>query len=227
MPVEHIQAEELAYWYLRLNGCLTIPNFVVHPDSGSNQRTDIDVLAARFPFRGGELPGMKDDEFFERCQSQTLILLTEVKTSRCSLNRAWLDAESDALEKVICAAGFFPRHEVPPVATSLRESGQYRSQLYRISFLALGGETDEHLATKYPEMPQILWRGVLVFIHARFRAFRRQKRSHPQWDNIRPAALDPIGPHAGLGEICRFRPGHWQYGITSRKDRHFPRLSAS
>ncbi|HEV3146870.1 MAG TPA: hypothetical protein VGZ47_23485 [Gemmataceae bacterium] len=56
-------AEELAYWYLRLNGCFTIPNFVVHPDSGTNQKTDIDVFAVRFPFRA-ELPGMKDDEFF-------------------------------------------------------------------------------------------------------------------------------------------------------------------
>jgi len=99
MPEQPIRAEELAYWYLRLNGCFTIPNFVVHPDSGTNQKTDIDVLAARFPFRGGELPGMKDDEFFERCRAQTLILLTEVKTSRCSLNRAWLNPESDALQR--------------------------------------------------------------------------------------------------------------------------------
>jgi len=176
-----IQTEGLAYWYLRLNGCFTTRNFVVHPDSGTNQKTDIDVLAVRFPFRG-ELSGMKDDEFFERCRTQTLVLLAEVKTSRCSLNRSWLNPDSDALERVIRAAGLFPRHEVPPVGASLRKSGQYRSQLYRVSFLALGDERDEDLAATYPEMPQILWPGVLTFIHERFRGFRRQKRSHTQWD---------------------------------------------
>ena len=50
-----IHPEKLAYWYLRLNGFLTIPNFVVHPDNGSNQKTDIDILGVRFPYRAENL----------------------------------------------------------------------------------------------------------------------------------------------------------------------------
>jgi hypothetical protein len=180
-----LRAEDLGYWYLRLNGCFTIPNFVVHPDSGSNQKTDIDVLAARFPFRGDELPGMKDDAFFESCRTQTLVLLAEIKNSRCSLNRSWINPDSDALDRVLRAAGMFPKHKVVHVAGALRKSGQFRSsQLYRVSFLAIGGEIDEDLQTQYPDMPQILWPQVLAFIHKRFRAFRPQKRSHPQWDKL-------------------------------------------
>jgi hypothetical protein len=42
--------EKIAYWFFRLNGCATITNFVVHPDRRGSQRTDVDVLAVRFPY---------------------------------------------------------------------------------------------------------------------------------------------------------------------------------
>ena len=62
-PKFNIDAERLAYWYLRLNGCLTIQNFVVHPDKGREQKTDVDILAVRFPHRAELLHNsMKDDE---------------------------------------------------------------------------------------------------------------------------------------------------------------------
>ena len=48
--------ETIAYWFFRLNGCATITNFVVHPDRRGSQRTDVDVLAVRFPQQAGELP---------------------------------------------------------------------------------------------------------------------------------------------------------------------------
>jgi len=47
----YITSEQLAYWYLRLNGFLSISNFVVHPDTGGQQRTDVDILGVRFPYR--------------------------------------------------------------------------------------------------------------------------------------------------------------------------------
>jgi hypothetical protein len=49
--MEEISSEKLAYWYLRLNGFLTITNFIVHPDFGRSQRTDVDILGCRFPYR--------------------------------------------------------------------------------------------------------------------------------------------------------------------------------
>jgi len=49
-----IEAEKLAGWYFRLNGCLTIPNFNIHEDAGIGQRREIDIsdLPDRF---GGTL----------------------------------------------------------------------------------------------------------------------------------------------------------------------------
>jgi len=46
-----LNPDTVAYWFFRLNGCSTITNFVVHPDRRGSQRTDVDVLAVRFPYR--------------------------------------------------------------------------------------------------------------------------------------------------------------------------------
>src|SRR2546423_1250095 len=43
--------ELLADWFFRLNGCATIQNFVLHPNLAGSQRTDVDLIAVRFPYR--------------------------------------------------------------------------------------------------------------------------------------------------------------------------------
>src|SRR2546426_644182 len=40
----------------RLNGFLTIRNFVIHPERGNDQRTDVDILGVRFPHRSELFP---------------------------------------------------------------------------------------------------------------------------------------------------------------------------
>ena len=75
-----ITSEQLAYWYLRLNGFLTIQNFIVHPDSGSEQRTDADVLGVRFPYRAELKPNpMVDDVPFTKVADKPFIVMVEVK----------------------------------------------------------------------------------------------------------------------------------------------------
>jgi hypothetical protein len=41
--------EELAYWYLRLNGFFPISNFVVHRSLDVPNTSDVDVVAVRPP----------------------------------------------------------------------------------------------------------------------------------------------------------------------------------
>jgi len=53
--------EELAYWYLRLNGFFPISNFVVHRSSGVTYSADVDVLAIRPPFVFEEVGGQPYD----------------------------------------------------------------------------------------------------------------------------------------------------------------------
>lgn len=54
-------AEELAYWYFRLNGFFPITNFVLHRGTGTGHSADIDLLAVRFPYVSEEVGGNEHD----------------------------------------------------------------------------------------------------------------------------------------------------------------------
>lgn len=67
VPID-LNPESVAHWFFRLNGCATIKNFVVHPDQCGSQRTDVDVLAIRFPHRSELLTSdepMQDHKVFD------------------------------------------------------------------------------------------------------------------------------------------------------------------
>ena len=53
--------EEIAYWYLRLNGFFPITNLVIHRSSRIDHSSDCDVLAIRMPFVYEEIGGQSDD----------------------------------------------------------------------------------------------------------------------------------------------------------------------
>lgn len=180
-PILRIRAEQLAYWYLRLNGFLTIPNFIVHPEEGRNQETDVDVLAVRFPFRA-ELRTMQDDEPFVRVRGKAFIAFAEVKANVCGLNGPWTNPDRQNMHKVLRALGAFPPAEDEVVAAALYERGWYQSQLYYVSLVCLGREESPEVAANYPKVPQVTWSTALTFIFNRFHEYRRQKESHGQWD---------------------------------------------
>ncbi|MPZ20232.1 MAG: hypothetical protein GEV06_20285 [Luteitalea sp.] len=183
MPAQNmrIRAEQLGYWYLRLNGFLTIPNFIVHPEQGRNQETDVDILAVRFPYRA-ELRTMQDDQPFTRISGKSFIALAEIKSKVCALNGPWTNPDRQNMHKVLRAVGAFPAAENEIAAAALYERGFYQSQLYHTSLLCLGEEESPEVATNYPKMPQMTWFKALSFIYTRFDSYRRQKESHGQWD---------------------------------------------
>jgi hypothetical protein len=190
-----IQAEQLGYWYLRLNGFLTITNFIVHPEQGRNQETDVDILGVRFPYRS-ELKTMQDDEPFTRVRSRSFIALVEVKSKMCGLNGPWTNPDRQNMHKVLRAIGSFPMAENEIAATALYERGVYQSQLYHVALVCLGAEQSPDVATNYPKVPQITWFKALSFIYLRFAAHRRQKESHGQWNSQGQALWD-------VSERCR------------------------
>jgi len=178
-----IHPEQLAYWHLRLNGFLTIPNFIVHPDQGSNQETEIDILGVRFPYRAENLNRpMKDDPQFTRYRDKSFIAIAEVKSGRCALNGPWTNPARKNMLRVLRAIGAFPKIEAALVAEELYKNGCYASQLYYVSLLCFGRESSIEVAECYPHVPQILWTEVLGFIYRRFQEYRYQKASHQQWD---------------------------------------------
>ena len=157
-----IDCEKLAYWYFRLNGFLTIENFVVHPNSGSQQRTEIDIIAARFPYRT-ELPEnenpMLDDKRLVLKPDKIRIVLAEVKKGMCKLNSAWHDKGN--MQQILSALGAFDRETSMLVSDGLYEHGYYEDDNFLLSLCCLGRENNVALCKKLPKVPQLSWYDVL------------------------------------------------------------------
>src|SRR5688572_7621938 len=142
-----LQSEALAYWYFRLNGCLTITNFVVHREIGRDQRTDVDVIAVRFPYRAELLINpMQDDALVAADRHRTRIILAEIKVSRCNLNGPWTDPARKNMLRVLRAIGPFPRDLTPSLAEDLYEHGIHIDSLYNMSLFCIGSERNEEIA---------------------------------------------------------------------------------
>lgn len=83
--------EALAYWYLRLNGCFPLADFVMHRGETLKYTSDCDVLAVRPPYVSEEIGGQPDDwdprlsQFFEN--ECTLGIICEAKTGAYDLEK--------------------------------------------------------------------------------------------------------------------------------------------
>lgn len=85
------QAEELASWYLRLNGFLLVENFVIHKETeveakDAKHSSDADLLSVRFPHAeekiGAKLLECDDEVLFDLFnKKKVLALIVEVKSS--------------------------------------------------------------------------------------------------------------------------------------------------
>ncbi len=180
-----ITAEQLTYWYLRLNGFLTIQNFIVHPDLGSEQRTDADILGVRFPYRAELKPKpMIDDVPFAQITDKPFIIMAEVKTSVCNLNGPWKEPQKENLQRVLRAVGSFPESNIETAAKAIYTSGTFSNNVYHISLACFGASVNSEISKKFPSVPQILWDKVLAFIYDRFKTYPDQKASHGQWDDV-------------------------------------------
>jgi len=133
-----IRSEDLAYWFLRLNGFLTIQNFVVHPDEGRDQRTDVDILGVRFPHRKELLNNPMEDYPLLTNNKKSLVVFCEVKTGTCSLNGPWTTPGKKNMQRVLKALGTHPQKSISKIAAMLYKHGKYRDRKSEISLLCIG-----------------------------------------------------------------------------------------
>lgn len=145
-------AEKLAYWYFRLNGCLTIEDFIVHPDDRGSQRTDADILGVRFPYRSELATAsspMEDAEPFREL-TKPLLFIAEVKVGKCHLNGPWTRPERENMERVLNALGAFPPKEVPRAAQALYEENRYECADFLMHMFALGRQINQNYRRTRP-----------------------------------------------------------------------------
>lgn len=171
--------ERLAYWYLRLNGFLTIENFVVHPDAGSNQRTDADLLAVRFKHRAELLENsMQDDPLVAECNAYANVIIAEVKTRQCALNGPWTREEDQNIQRVLKAIGCLDEDEISVASEALYRSGEFVKNRASIRLMAFGDRENSELRSA---ATQILFDQMIRFIYERLAAYEQQKRSVGNW----------------------------------------------
>lgn len=180
-----LNSEKFAYWHLRLNGFLTIVNFVVHPETGTNQKTELDILAVRFPYRKelgiGNNP-MMDDDKFTGIDDRPYIVMAEVKKGMCNVNSSWTERSTENIQRVLHAIGAFQCSEIDEIAHQIHGNGKYISDDYYFTIAAFGCCENNTLRNNFPCVPQITWHQVLSFIYGRFDNYKREKAHHPQWD---------------------------------------------
>ena len=180
----YLDPEKIAYWFFRLNGCLTIENFVVHPESrqyGGSQRTDADILAVRFPYRAELIKSgeaMVDHPLFES-NGKIDLIIAEVKTGECKLNGPWNDSNKENIDRILFSMGLFKQNQVPQVAQSLYSKNIFEDDQFRVRLFAIGNREN----TEYSKpLVQLTWRAILSFTFDRFNKYYRNKVSHQQWD---------------------------------------------
>lgn len=187
--VERLDAEKVAYWYLRLNGFFQIENFVVHPERRGSQRTDADLLAVRFPFRAERLLDDPNDTMTDDVQRLALsgdqidIVIAEVKTNQpCTLNGPWTRQDRQNVHRVLAAIGCLSPHHIEAAAADMYRMGVHSNDALRIRLVAVGRDRNHEITTAFPRVTQLIWADMLAFIWHRFHRYRQQKTQVDQWD---------------------------------------------
>jgi hypothetical protein len=172
----------VAYWFFRLNGCLTITNFIVHPEKRGSQRTEADILGVRFPYRC-ELKvsshPMEDYKEFLKFPNKIQIIFAELTKGKCKLNKPYLQPKKKNIESILYALGVFPENCVDKVAKEIYNNQFYEDENIVFRFFAIGKEKRDTLKSK---VVQLTWNEILVFIYNRMKEYYRQKVNHQQWD---------------------------------------------
>lgn len=178
-----IKTDNLAYWFFRLNGFLSIVNFVVHTERKGITGTDADILGVRFPYRAElfERP-MPDYREFTKVTSRPYIAIAEVTRGHCKLNGPWTSPEKRNIQRVLRAIGVLPLEDVDFVAEKLYEQGCYKDSKIYLSIICIGETSSPDVNNRYPLVPQIVWSDIKSFIYQRFRSYRNVKTWHQHWD---------------------------------------------
>jgi len=167
--------DQLALWYLRLNGYFTMPNFIAHGNEGP--RTDVDVLGVR-PAHSREYPD--DIRRLQICPGKTDFVLAESTAGRCKLNGPWkVGGSRRALEYVLRRVGTFDSDDgVSAAATALYGKQRYENVGFVIRMICFGSQSNGRLHA----VTQILWPDALSFINQRFQTYKAEKADHQHWD---------------------------------------------
>lgn len=188
------RAEHVASWYFRLNGFLSIPGFVVHPDEQRRfPKTEADLVAVRFP-NSEELIGgrrMVDDSLLTNLapSDRTLFLLVEVKYDLCNINGPWSERSAGNMQRVIRRIGFAPADEIDEIADAMYSQLRWEGDTAVLQYVSVGKRANDGRQRTYPQLHQIVWDQIADFLFDRFQQIPEKLPSdgrtvHEQWPDF-------------------------------------------
>lgn len=198
----YFPTQKVAYWYFRLNGFLTMENFILHPDRKGPARTDADLYGVRFPHRN-ELD-MPDDTPFEKETNKPLFVLVEITCGECKLNGPWTDKDRKNVEYVLEAIGAFPQGVQKRIANAVYEQSFYDDEVREVRLVAVGRNRNEELQRTRPQLVQLFLDDMLRFIYGRFDSYERAKKDHSQWDQCGHNLWDEFRKHGDPKSFASF-----------------------
>lgn len=188
------RAEHVASWYFRLNGFLSIPGFVVHPDQQRRYPlTEADLVAVRFP-NSEELIGgrrMVDSSLLTDLAPapKTLFLLVEVKYDLCNINGPWSERSAGNMQRVIRRIGFAEPDQIDDIADAMYSHLRWEGQSAVLQYVSVGRRANDGRQRTYPQLKQIVWDQIADFLFDRFQQFPEKLPSdgrtvHEQWPDF-------------------------------------------
>lgn len=183
-----LRGNELGVWFLRLNGCMTMVNFVVHGQR-ELKSGEFDILATRFPLRREIIPPdvELDDHSAFAARDKIDVIFVETTLNDCKLNGPWAK-DHRRLRYVLNALGAFPLDDNDEIARSLVRQRRFDEHpILRMRVFAFGREKDPTLSEN---VEQFTWAHILGFIYDRFDNHRRVKSYHDPWDSVGKALWD-------------------------------------
>lgn len=195
------RAEFVAGWYLRLNGFMAIPGFVVHLDQrkprrstdGSPiiQRTEADFVAVRFPFSREKVDSreMQDDRRIVVDEGsgrrKVLFVLAEVKAGACNMNGPWTDRRAKNMQRVLRRMGFTAKESnIDSAAEDLYDAGRWEGDNVIVQYVCFGDRTVRELKEQHCRLVQLTWKDVADFLtkrHAQYPEKTPGGLVHKQW----------------------------------------------
>jgi hypothetical protein len=203
--------EEIAYWYLRLNGFFPLTNFVIHRSREVAHTSDCDLLAVRLPYVYEEIGGNPDDWDVSLSEKigfdHPIGIICEVKTGAYAVKKLF---RPEYVKYSIGRLGFTPKDNITDLSKELSVAPMTKitKEGYRIFKLLIAEEkkeaptyfyksledAEEFIENRVGKYPQNKYADRLFFssVHFQHTISRINKERKQRGASIQQTALVPV-----------------------------------
>ncbi|AAM23929.1 hypothetical protein M2349_001704 [Caldanaerobacter subterraneus subsp. tengcongensis MB4] len=175
-------AEELTYWYFRLNGFFLLQNYVLHNIGQGEQRgtADCDLLAIRFPYVYEKVGGQNKDWDKEKFSTwgfdidrDNLALIIEVKSGReLKKNKIEKSFSPERVKTALYRFGIFSHKDVHRIHENLLKQKYVKESSWTIAKVLVTEKAKEiegnWLNLSLDEIDKFIHKRIKSYLHDKY-----------------------------------------------------------